>query len=95
MQVRKGKLLAGDSGRKIAEVIDLQGAIYQRRRIVCALVCVCLFSAPLACTRGNVCCTYEERTSGEVKIDENGRRGRGNRSEEREVEEREDEWRRI
>lgn len=30
MQVRKGKLLAGDSGRKIAEVIDLQGAIYQR-----------------------------------------------------------------
>lgn len=30
MHVRKGKLLAGDSGRKIAEVIDLQGAIYQR-----------------------------------------------------------------
>lgn len=24
----RGKLLAGDSGRKIAEVIDLQGAIY-------------------------------------------------------------------
>lgn len=62
---------------------------------MCALVCVCLFSAPLACTRGNVCCTYEERTSGEVEINENGRRGKGNRSEEREVEEREDEWRRI
>lgn len=30
VDVRKGKLLAGDSGRKIAEVIDLQGAIYQR-----------------------------------------------------------------
>ena len=30
VHVRKGKLLAGDSGRKIAEVIDLQGAIYQR-----------------------------------------------------------------
>lgn len=28
--VRKGKLLAGDSGRKIAEVIDLRGVIYQR-----------------------------------------------------------------
>lgn len=25
---QEGKLLAGDSGRKIAEVIDLQGAIY-------------------------------------------------------------------
>lgn len=30
VDVRKGKLLAGDSGRKIAEVIDLRGAIYQR-----------------------------------------------------------------
>lgn len=31
VDVRKGKLLAGDSGRKIAEVIDLRRAIYQRR----------------------------------------------------------------
>lgn len=30
VDVRKGKLLAGDSGRKIAEVIDLRRAIYQR-----------------------------------------------------------------
>lgn len=30
VDLRKGKLLAGDSGRKIAEVIDLRGAIYQR-----------------------------------------------------------------
>lgn len=30
VNVRKGKLLAGDSGRKIAEVIDLRRAIYQR-----------------------------------------------------------------
>lgn len=29
VDVRKGKLLAGDSGRKIAEVIDLRGVIYQ------------------------------------------------------------------
>lgn len=45
VDVRKGKLLAGDSGRKIAEVIDLRGAIYQRgsreegegaRRALCA-----------------------------------------------------------
>lgn len=31
VNVRKGKLLAGDSGRKIAEVIDLRRAIYQTR----------------------------------------------------------------
>lgn len=31
VDVRKGKLLAGDSGRKIAEVIDLRRAIYQTR----------------------------------------------------------------
>jgi len=30
VNVRKGKLLAGDSGRKIAEVIDLRRAIHQR-----------------------------------------------------------------
>lgn len=28
MGIGNGKLLGGDSGRKIAEVIDLQGAIY-------------------------------------------------------------------
>lgn len=30
LELGKGNLLAGDSGRKIAEVIDLQGAIYHR-----------------------------------------------------------------
>lgn len=44
---REGKLLAGDSGRKIAGVIDLQGAIYHMVAMawgenvhVCMYVCV-------------------------------------------------------
>lgn len=70
VDVRKGKLLAGDSGRKIAEVIDLRGAIYQRgsredgrgapgANVVCEL---------LSCTRTN--------TRFCVRITGKGKRGR-------------------
>ena len=49
VHVRKGKLLAGDSGRKIAEVIDLQGAIYQR--VAGGARGLCVWPFPLPCTR--------------------------------------------
>lgn len=47
---REGELLAGDSGRKIAEVIDLQGAIYHIDGMawggnvnVCVFLCVSVY----------------------------------------------------
>lgn len=60
VHVRIGKLLAGDSGRKIAEVIDLQGAIYQRAAggVLCVAVSTPCTSSPLS--RGRFC-TYERR----------------------------------
>jgi len=70
VNVRKGKLLAGDSGRKIAEVIDLRGAIYQRgsredgggaRRGRCVR------AHPCTCTDPCVVC---------VRISGKGKRGR-------------------
>lgn len=76
VHVRKGKLLAGDSGRKIAEVIDLQGAIYQRVAEDRVRPCLCApVSTPLACTRGDVRTTRRERA---VKLKSTKRGGRRN-----------------
>lgn len=85
VHVRKGKLLAGDSGRKIAEVIDLQGAIYQRVAEDRVRPCLCApVSTPLACTRGDVRTTRRERAV-KLKSTKRGGGGTRNRSEMREA----------
>ena len=92
MHVRKGKLLAGDSGRKIAEVIDLQGAIYQRvaeeDRV---LPCLCALVLLFARVDTFVVHTRGENERAKLKSTKTGGGTRNRRSEGG----RKDEWRRI
>lgn len=90
MHVRKGKLLAEDSGRKIAEVIDLQGAIYQRvaeedRVLPCLCALVLLFA------RVDTFLVHRRGENERAKL-KSTKTGGGTR---RSGGERKDEWRRI